>query len=277
MALSAPAQGDRVDYSASVDWEDQAVEIETVVVSSTETGIRTPIEAERIADRSLPDRTVNAAYNLQLDSLAAVGERLEEAPDIAAELLEAVSTPQLVQRYPTADLRSVVLEHRLSLYPTVISPFVEHTRPRQPPRHIGWVATREFTGIVIYAAEPLPVHGTDRTAYAEPALLPEIFDNSESMRTIVTPEMVDPDILRSRGVAAYTTSPEEAPYEDRIGLTPLRLRATGAFGASPTDLIIHEEDANMILASPGNRRLIEEGRILIILNDSVTTEALTDN
>lgn len=277
MALSAPAQGDRVDYTASVDWESQFVEIETVVVSSPETGVRTPIEAERTADRSLPDRTVSAVYNLQLDSVDTVGERLEEAPEIAAEILEAVSTPELVQRYPTADLRSIVLEHHLPLYPTVISPFVAHTRPRQPPQHVGWVATRDFTGIVIYAAEPLPVHGTDRTAYVEPALLPEIFDNSDSMRAVVTPEMVNPDTLRSRGVAAYTTSPEEAPYEDRIGLTPLRLRATGAFGASPTDLIIHEEDANMILASATNRRLIEEGRILIILNDSVTTEALTSN
>ncbi|MFW5786207.1 MAG: hypothetical protein ACOCYC_03100 [bacterium] len=275
-AFSA-AQGERVDYTASVDWQSQVIEIETVVVSPARTGVRTTLEAEREAAHSLPNRTVTSVYNVQLDSLATVGERLEEEPHIGAELLEAVSAPELEQRYPSADLRSVVLEHRLPLYPTVISPFIEHTRPRQPPRHIGWVPTRDFTGIVIYAAEPLPVHGTNRSTYVEPALLPEVFDNSDSMRSIITPKMLDPDMLRRWGVAAYTASPDEAPHVDRIGPTPLRLRATGAFGSTPTDLIIHEEDANMILASPANRRLIEEGRILIILNDSVTTGPLTSN
>ena len=279
LSLQSPhnvcAQDVPLQYSAGVDWKDAGVTIETVVPMTEERGVPTTIEAQRIAARSLPRRVLGAIYNVQLDSLATIGERLEEDARLAAELLQSVSEPSLSRRNPTTNLGSVVLEHRVALHPHVIQPFVQHTEARRPPRHIGWLPTREFTGIVIYAADMLPLYGTDRREYATPALLPEVYDTSPEMRTIVSPDMVDPEVLRTHGVAAYTDNPNETPYEDRIGLRPLRIRATGTFGVYPTDIIIHEDDANTILASQHNRRLIEQGRILIILNDSVTTTTLT--
>jgi hypothetical protein len=253
---------------------EETIRIETLVPLAGRSGVPTTLEAQRSAERTLSRRALAAVYNVQLDSLSTVGERLEEAPELASRLLQSLGEPRLSQRHPTPDLASVMLEHRVDLYPNVVEPFVQHRETREPPAHIGWIPTRDFTGIVIYAAEMLPLYGTDRREYVVPSLLPEIYDTSPEMRTIVSADMVDPTVLRTRGVAAYANSPDERPYQERIGLRPLRIRATGTFGVYPTDIIIHEEDANTILASEHNRRLIEEGRILIILNDSVTTTSL---
>lgn len=264
-------------YDASLSWPNAEIVVESVVTSRSGTGVPTTLAAERIAERSLARRMIRSSYAIQLNSLYTVADFLEANPSRTAELGQQVSEPDLIQRYPTADLRGVVLRHRLPLYPQVIEPFVSHVTPSEPPRHIGWIPTRRFTGIVIYAADPLPVHGTSRREFVEPALMPEVFDSSEDMRRIIGPEMMEPAMLRDWGVAAYTDDPDLSAWEDRIGLAPLRVRATGAFGIYPTDLIIAEEDANLILAEPENRRLIEEGRILIILNDQVTTTNLTRN
>ena len=282
IAVAAPAgsQGStppQIRYAANVHWAEGLLRIETVVTPQSDRGLITTLDAEQAVARNLRDRTLNAVYGLQLNSQATVRDYLEENRQLAATVANAVSQPQLTQRFPSEDLKSVELRHEIPLYPRVIDSFVRHRTPQEAPRHIGWVPTREFTGIVIYAATPLPVHGTQRSELVQPALLPEIFDTSAGMRNVVSPEMVRPNRLREWGVAAYTTSPDEAPFEDRIGLTPLRIRATGVFGIYPTDLIIHENDANLILATEANRRLIEEGRILIILNDQVISRTVARN
>jgi hypothetical protein len=280
LAVQGNAQGSaapEITYTAAVHWVEEILRIETTVTPRGERGVITTLDAERAAAGNLSDRTLNAVYNVQLSSQATVGEYLEENQDLAAEVGNTVAEPPLTQRFPTEDLESVQLRHEVPLYPTLIDAFVRHGTTQEPPRHLGWVPTREFTGIVIYAAMSLPVHGTDRTDLAQPALLPEIFDTSAGMRRIVGPEMVEPARLREWGVAAYTNSPDETPFQDRIGPTPLRIRATGVFGIYPTDLIIHEEDANLILATEANRRLIREGRILIILNEQVTSRTVARN
>jgi hypothetical protein len=54
-----------------------------------------------------------------------------------------------------------------------------------------------------------------------------------------------------------------------VGDRPLRLIARGVFGARPTDPIIDSEDALIIISSEENRRLLREGKVVIVLNDEV--------
>jgi len=53
------------------------------------------------------------------------------------------------------------------------------------------------------------------------------------------------------------------------GTGPLRIFARGVFGIKPTDLIIDDSDALLIISSQENRRLLSEGRVVIILDEKV--------
>jgi hypothetical protein len=109
----------------------------------------------------------------------------------------------------------------------------------------------------------LPVHGTRERARLEPCLYPEIYD--DQMRLVLERLMVRPDAVRRWGVAAYTDEVDEGPWISRIGQSPIRILAGGIFGSIPTDIKIPVEQADRILASDHNRRLLTEGRILIII------------
>ena len=54
-----------------------------------------------------------------------------------------------------------------------------------------------------------------------------------------------------------------------VGDRPLRIFARGVFGTHTTDPIISREDALLIISTEINRNLLREGRIAIILDDSV--------
>jgi hypothetical protein len=51
-----------------------------------------------------------------------------------------------------------------------------------------------------------------------------------------------------------------------VGENPLRIIARGIFGVQPTDPIIDGEDAGLILSNEANRRLLREGRVVIVLD-----------
>jgi hypothetical protein len=66
-----------------------------------------------------------------------------------------------------------------------------------------------------------------------------------------TPSGIDPDV------------------ELLVGNNPLRIIARGVFGIRPTDPIIDRDDALLIISSENNRRLLREGKVVIVLDDSV--------
>ena len=66
---------------------------------------------------------------------------------------------------------------------------------------------------------------------------------------------------------AYTTDPSDRGPADRIGSNPLRILARGVFGRNDTDLLIPTESAHRLLATADNRRLLREGRILVVYRD----------
>jgi hypothetical protein len=116
---------------------------------------------------------------------------------------------------------------------------------------------------VIYAKGELPLHGTSEMVELRPCLYPEIYDSN--MRLVLERLMVNPEAIERWGVAAYTDEVDESPFFERVGPSPLRIMADGAFGSMPTDIKIAADHADRILASENNRRLLTEGRILIII------------
>ncbi len=127
---------------------------------------------------------------------------------------------------------------------------------------MGYVATREFSGVVIYAAEPLPSVGLSKDMSAAPALFPRIFD--EDMNLVLDRTMCRPEALAEWGMVGYTDTIDENEILVRTGQHPLRIAARAVFGIYSTDLVISNEAANRILTLAANIELLKDGKILVI-------------
>ena len=190
-------------------------------------------------------------------------EQENQAAQINEQAINAnAQHAKLTASHLTPDLSQFVVTYTLDLFPEVIRLFIQHTYPYPTPRILTYEPTTAFSGIVIFMKGLYPVHGEQNSTSLNPALFPKIFDTN--MRLVLEKDMMDPSVLKNWGVVAYTDSLNEKLFTDRIGFTPLRIKAAGIFGKQYTDIIIPLEAARKILYSPQNRKLLTEGKILVI-------------
>jgi hypothetical protein len=105
-----------------------------------------------------------------------------------------------------------------------------------------------------------------------PCLFPKIWDSDMNLiyeRSMLSARV--PQIRYYNGDSILQNNPTGLSAEVRqvVGDRPLKIFARGVFGIKPTDLIIDREDALTIISSEDNRRLLSQGKVVIILDDSV--------
>jgi hypothetical protein len=253
-----------LSWTRAINWEKGEL-ILTIEAPLAQTGPNLPaaaITAERRIGTALQRIFPQALLPVQVDSIQTFEEAIENSSFPAAELLTIALTGKKGIPTYSRDMQKIAVSYTYYLHDLLADYFIRHTSPREIPPHISWLATREYTGIIIYARGELPVHGEKRQSPIVPCLFPELFD--DAMNPLLLLEMADPVFLKRWGSAAYTASFDENPWKERIGPSPLRIIASGLYGKYPTDLKINEEDAARILSNAANRRLLAEGRILII-------------
>jgi len=151
--------------------------------------------------------------------------------------------------------------------------FLRHNRSAPVARTMTPVSTARYTGIIIIAPEELPVYGMRSETLAIPCLFPKIWDSE--MNLIYERNMLQPGISTmvryAPSASIFQHNPSGLSPELRavVGDRPLRIFASGVFGIKPTDLIIDRSDALLIISSDENRRLLSEGKVAIILDESV--------
>ncbi|MEI6387646.1 MAG: hypothetical protein WCQ50_13495 [Spirochaetota bacterium] len=255
--------GSTYDVRASIDWSRRVLELR-VSLDLRSAGLRLPegrLAAERMVSRDLPGLAKNPFFAIPVDSRRSVGDTIVDGTVDSSAILDLSAL--LVRREDSLskDLRFYLSVWELPLVEAA-KLFISHSTPSPLPQPLEWTASKAWSGIVITAEGPLPVHGErDETDHLSPGLFPRIFD--ADMNLIVDRSTVDPELLASQGPLAYasTFGPSERA---RVGDTPLRIRARELFGIHRTDLVISREDALKILSSPENRKLVVTGRILVI-------------
>jgi hypothetical protein len=264
------ADFDELSRRKTILWEQEPellLEVEKGVSVEERRSPGARFQAESRIEAALPALYIEAVQEILVDSYETVGQRLQASDVLFRSLSElAVRGAKKQPASFSKDLNRVLVQYRFPFYgPTgLIAPFVQHERPFPISRILGFVPSRTFTGLVIYARGELPSHGKPANERANPALLPRLFD--EDMNPVLTPQMCDPSFLIRWGPAAYAFSDEEAPFRERIGELPLRTMARGVFGRNATDLLLSREVVRQLLTREANRRLLREGRILIILD-----------
>jgi len=256
--------------TTAVDWESGTLLV-TVRRSLPETGPNLPAATSEIHAAIEGDSVaiiVEELRKLPYDSLRTVNELLLEEPHLVGALVEAASGARLTDTHATPDLRHVEVSFRLDLHGGLLAVLIRHDRPVSLHGVLGWTPTTEYTGIVIYAADELTVHGAGTTARLQPALLPGIYYYSatgDGVERLMEAGQIDPEYAVRWGPVLYSDDISTAELSARIGARPLRIIAYGAFGRYPTDVVISYRDAMQVLANENNRSLIAEGRVAIII------------
>lgn len=272
MLLIGNVAAQEITTNSRIDWETNrfAVDLEARVAATESRTAATVHRAQSRLDQEFPEALFNGLLPLPVDSRHVIEDAVRENPDLASQIARLAQTAEKSLPRPMENLRGVSRTYSVSLFPDLTRLFVNHRVPYRMERVVRWVPTREFTGIVIYAAETLPLHGSETGSGSPeevqlvPALLPEIYDTE--FRPVLEQDMIDPAAIERWGVAHYTDQTSPDAWRERAGTQPLRIMARKAFGIIPTDVMISPRDADRILASSHNRNLLQEGRVVIIVS-----------
>ncbi len=141
---------------------------------------------------------------------------------------------------------------------------VRHNYAYNPQKPIESVPSRAFSGIIIDARGAFPVHGEYVKSEVYACFFPQIWD--DQMNSILEKNIVDPAIVTSKGLVGYHYSDDYSEYEDRVGNDPLYIKASQVYGRNRTDPVIKRRDALKILTVPENIKLLQEGKVVILLD-----------
>ncbi len=251
-------------YSSFVDWQKNRITIDaSVEVSSLATMVPDArSKAEQLIRADQTSMIENTLFPIVADSFHTVGDLASTSARTFTALQNLIKPGNEQYAKLSTDLSKVTVRYQIPIFPNLGSIFVNQIKANPPNPLLGFVPTTKFSGIVIYAKGELPVHGESRNSELEPSLFPRIWD--QNMDLLASADTVDPKVLRGEGMAAFSDNTDEKPFTSRIGLVPFHTVAVGIFGKHPTDVIISNQAAARILASPDNIRLLTEGRILII-------------
>ncbi len=214
-------------------------------------------------DRDLTEIVTNAFKAIYLDSLHTLADGLSANSSVMSAFDEINLSKTRVSSSLSLNLTSVTNIYKYNIYNELIPILTSRKTITAPPVELNYEATAAFSGIIIYAADPLPYYGENASGLLQPAIFPKIF--TENMEIVASADMADPKRLSEWGFIQYTESLSQRDYEHRVGLYPFITTARGIFGNNRTDILIPDEDAKKILYNKANRRLIEEGRIVIII------------
>jgi len=262
------------DITGAVEWDTLLLK-STVSVDLAKAGIKLP------SGRTQGEALISSGYltliqpgimGLQVDSSTTIADLIIKGEfgvmDTENFALKAQSVPPAL----SPDLRKITASYTMNLT-DLSAALLRHNKPSPVLRTLIPATSAQYTGIIIIASDNLPLYGMRSTALAVPCLFPKIWDSDMNL-------IYERNMLETRENTMVRYAPLKSIFQDNpsglaqeivdvAGNRPLRIFATGLYGLNPTDLIIDKKDSFLIISSADNRRLLSEGRVVFILNDSV--------
>ncbi|MDR1104913.1 MAG: polymerase [Treponema sp.] len=261
-----------VDIEGAVEWD--AMEISaSVSLDLASAGIKLPsgrLQGQAIVEGEYLRLLRPAILSLPVDSSSTLEDLIRRGEYSLAQAENLALGARTVPPSLSADLSTMLSRYFLSLS-GLSAELIRHSRQAEIPHALAAASVPAYTGIIIIAAEELPVHGTNRRERPLPCLFPKIWDTD--MNLIYERNMLDPSLKTMVRYAPQSAVFRETPsglsgeIAGLVGANPLRILARGIFGKRPADCIIDREDSLVIISSESNRRLLSEGRVVIVLDD----------
>ena len=253
--------------SSSMNWETGifSLSIEEERITRQYNRPESLYATEREIQKTAAGLLFDGLLDIQIDSSNSLGDLARREPGLLQTVDLLSSNATMTSFIADRELNSIQSRFELNVYPGLTRELIRHSSPFPMEEVLEWQPGSQYSGVVIYARRRLPIHGEEESAILKPALFPVIYD--ENMRLLVDRNRMKPEYVRSWGGAAYSGNFSE--NRARIGENPFRIIALGVFGITHTDPLIPVQDANILLHSESNRRLLQEGRILIIINNEL--------
>jgi len=279
-AVSVFAQ-EKITINGALEWDKQ--EINAVVsLNMASSGLKLPngrMQGEALIASEYIRLIRPAILNIQVDSSSTVGDLVRRGEwsflDVENLALQVRAVPPAL----SPDLSSLLAFYTLGIN-DISAALIRHQRPVEVPVTLTPMSAPAYTGIIIIAAENLPVYGTTRsTALLRPCLFPKIWDTE--MKLVFERNMLNPragamvHYFSMREIFAGGPSGLSPEITAVVGNRPLRIFAYGVFGIQPTDPIIGREDVLQIISNRENRSLLREGRVAIIIDDTLLVSPLS--
>ena len=263
------------EVRAHFDWTQREL-VAQASLDLNQAGLRIPtgrFQAEELLDEAYPRLLIPYLLGLPLDSSTTVHNLFEGGELNLRDLDSLARGAQRTAPNLSADLSRMNSSYRVS-FDRVASYITSHRGAAHIPAPLIPSQTAEYTGIIIIAQGELPVWGRQGRSLVQPCLFPRIWDSE--MNLIYDRYMLDPTRLGGmvqytapEGIFASTPSGLAGDLAALVGNNPLRIFAREVFGILPTDPVIDRADALLILSSEHNRTLLQEGRVIMVLNEEV--------
>ncbi|MDR2718342.1 MAG: polymerase [Treponema sp.] len=277
-AVSVFAQ-EKIAINGALEWDKQ--EINAVVsLDMASSGLKLPngrMQGEALIASEYIRLIRPAILNIQVDSSSTVADLVRRGEwsflDVENLALQVRAVPPAL----SPDLSSLLAFYTLAIN-DISAALIRHQRPSEVPVTLTPVSAPAYTGIVIIAAENLPVYGTRSAALLRPCLFPKIWDTE--MKLVFERNMLNPRAgamvryFSMRDIFAGGPSGLSREIAAVVGSRPLRIFAHSIFGIQPTDPIIGREDVLQIISNRENRSLLREGRVAIIIDDTLLVSPL---
>ena len=219
--------------------------------------------AEREVERLVPQEFVRRAADLPVASGKTLAEVMAKDPVVEAGVAQLGENLKFVSSRVDEDYTTLEMVWSVGLWSSLAPLLLEGKEPNPVPELVKWAPSRDFSGLVIFAMGDLKWRGTGLTAPWQPSLSFRLLNPRGEV--VFDPSMADPAFVEKWGQAGTSLSRfNEDRWRERIGFDPLRIVARGVWGARPGDLILSDSDWDRLLSRAANRKLLAEGRVLIL-------------
>lgn len=231
--------------------------------------------AINFVETKLPDLIKEPLLSLYVNSSQQIGDLLLANNITLEQLTKIIDEGKKSPGIFTDGSLTLKTTHTINLH-EISSLMIKHHFPYENAKPIENVSSRVYTGIIIDARGELDVHGEFMTDSVYPCFFPQIWD--ENMNLIYERNMGNPESEFKNGMLHYDWRDDESAYHSRIGSDPLHIKARKVYGHLRTDPVISRDDALKILSVPENLKLLQEGKVVVLLDkENLTYSIKTDD
>ncbi len=254
-----------ISSSSVIDWSRSSF-VSDVRLDTEKAGIKMPSgkrAALNFVETKLPDLIKDPLLSLYVNSSQQLGDLVISNNITLEQLTDIIDDGKKTPGIFTDGTLTLLTTHTINLN-EISSLMIKHHFPYKNAKPIENIASRAYTGIIIDARGELDVHGEFMSDSVYPCFFPQIWD--ENMNLIYERNMGDPESEFKKGMIQYDWRDDESVYHSRIGHDPLRIKARKVYGHLRTDPVISREDALKILSVPENQKLLEQGKVVVLLD-----------
>lgn len=263
--ISAADKKPIISSTSVIDWSKSNF-VSDVNLDTERAGISMPSgkrAAINFVETKLPDLIKTPLLSLYVNSYQQIGDLVISNDITLEQLTKIIDEGKKSPGVFTDGTLTLKTTHTINLHEISVL-MIKHHFPYENAKPIDTVASRVYTGIIIDARGELDVHGEFMTDKVYPCFFPQIWD--ENMNLIYERNMGNPQSEFKNGMLHYDWRDDESAYHDRIGSDPLHIKARKVYGHLRTDPVISRADALKILSMPENVKLLQEGKVVVLLD-----------